>query len=909
MTILGDIDVNVTRSNRRKSSLIIESDDEYNSDDYDTALGIKPRKNKSSICIADSDDGGYLSPLEDADEKKKRKHISAKKILPTGLKTKTPNLKPRKRRRSSARFLHLSERFAQDGQDEITETSESQEERQEKLGEMYRQAIRLNAANKINAGNSWGLNLIDNIDKFLGDDEDEDSSTMLQNKDKIKYANLGDRNDSEKEKRVNFTKASCTLDASVKIYSFRVDDVHLTSYKVLANLNRSDGGNKGDNDTNNSENSVGDEHSKKRQSSYGGNQSNSTQNNVNTIEGNPANLNISKLGAAYDIDPLFHKMSQKFDEGGAKGLLLVNLGVASDGCRIVLDSKEDSVADSSDILAPNSENDEDEKMEVSVDDNSAREDGLIEISSLRLKLQELLLYSPIDSVQLVPQLSDLRAKYAELEADGFIGIDDVTGSKSKRYANDEADEKAAEEVIHREAIERSRVSMGILNETANNASSLSYNLADLTEEDNGMTEEDNGITEEDNGNIFSPDDDDYGGGDDYEDQNENQVFDDFAAMDDNVERYSSSSFANANLSHDEFPTSFSKEGSSAINLLDSICSGEALNRQCSEYDYFNAAALEKLTSGNQWAGSAHWKKSERLSKKVIGVTNETPKDNKRKTKKNIIERTHIDLTSSCHECLHSLVKKAKAKSGRSTKTDQFRLSVALKQKYGKERNILPLDAGISVKQLSTLFMRPKACLTQPYNASDLPRKNVGFAGIDTYSGSSFNDGVDDSHDDCPGFQISEDSNDGNFVDNDDFVVKDLDDIRKVDKVKVAHATVAKKVDVRRLKKDLWTEVESKIAPVSQANGQHTNIASPEDNENKNESKQRNELVEGDSVLSFQDTVQKLTGFQKQEDVSLPFYFICMLHLANEKQLRLENNVDGLNDFVIFRDDDTDLDCQ
>ena len=37
------------------------------------------------------------------------------------------------------------------------------------------------------------------------------------------------------EPRVIFTKASCTLDASVKIYSYRVDDVHLTSYKVLAN--------------------------------------------------------------------------------------------------------------------------------------------------------------------------------------------------------------------------------------------------------------------------------------------------------------------------------------------------------------------------------------------------------------------------------------------------------------------------------------------------------------------------------------------------------------------------------------------------------------------------------------------------------------------------------------------------
>jgi len=40
--------------------------------------------------------------------------------------------------------------------------------------------------------------------------------------------------------RINFTKASCTLDASVKIYSYRVDDVHLSSYRVLANLNRTD---------------------------------------------------------------------------------------------------------------------------------------------------------------------------------------------------------------------------------------------------------------------------------------------------------------------------------------------------------------------------------------------------------------------------------------------------------------------------------------------------------------------------------------------------------------------------------------------------------------------------------------------------------------------------------------------
>jgi condensin complex subunit 2 len=36
--------------------------------------------------------------------------------------------------------------------------------------------------------------------------------------------------------------------------------------------------------------------------------------------------------------------------------------------------------------------------------------------------------------------------------------------------------------------------------------------------------------------------------------------------------------------------------------------------------------------------------------------------------------------------------------------------------------------------------------------------------------------------------------------------------------------------------------------------------------------------------------------QTQTDVTLPFYFICVLHLANEKGLALESM--GLEDFVI-----------
>jgi condensin complex subunit 2 len=35
-------------------------------------------------------------------------------------------------------------------------------------------------------------------------------------------------------------------------------------------------------------------------------------------------------------------------------------------------------------------------------------------------------------------------------------------------------------------------------------------------------------------------------------------------------------------------------------------------------------------------------------------------------------------------------------------------------------------------------------------------------------------------------------------------------------------------------------------------------------------------------MSFQDLVCDINSEQKQKDVSLPFYFLCLLHLANEK---------------------------
>ena len=124
----------------------------------------------------------------------------------------------RRRRRSSVRFLKLSQITDENEDDADADADDDDDDEEnapesEQLGELYKRAIRMNAENRINAGNSWNLKLIENMDKLTSHENGE---------------------------TVNFTKASCTLDASVKIYSYRVDDVHLTSYKVLANLNRND---------------------------------------------------------------------------------------------------------------------------------------------------------------------------------------------------------------------------------------------------------------------------------------------------------------------------------------------------------------------------------------------------------------------------------------------------------------------------------------------------------------------------------------------------------------------------------------------------------------------------------------------------------------------------------------------
>lgn len=131
--------------------------------------------------------------------------------------------------------------------------------------------------------------------------------------------------------------------------------------------------------------------------------------------------------------------------------------------------------------------------------------------------------------------------------------------------------------------------------------------------------------------------------------------------------------------------------------------------------------------------------------------------------------------------------------------------------------LLPPDANVDMSQLTRLFSRPNAVVRKRNGNDDEPMgKTVGFHDVDNNVL-----GFDDDDDDDGGF---DDGNDGGFAfaydddeasrgDEADYNIE-FDEVRKVEKINITYATVAKKVDVRRLKQDLWAELEEKTAWVA-----------------------------------------------------------------------------------------------
>lgn len=564
---------------------------------------------------------------------------------------------------------------------------------------------------------------------------------------------------------------------------------------------------------------------------------------------------MNKLDSAFDIDPLFHKMSKNFDEGGAKGLLLVNLGLGPN-CNIVFDSSGDEVA-GDDSESPKND------------------DGDIELIVMEHLTSKLL--DPEDvltELPLVPQLANLRAQLEDLALEGFLDdgalVDTPSNGKARgasanagrRYAANDEEEDEADVTIHQEVAERSlRLSTGYEGRFSVNASGF------------GETPSQPGSSAmealPDDGVRYAPDD--FGGGDDDCDDYGGTalVFDDVEVAD-GVPPIPSPRVDHRDKSV-ELPF-LASSSQATSHLLDKISSSSHV-LATSDYEFLSA----RMMQDNAWAGAAFWKRKEKRKAKATAVdaTVEKPAPKKRASRKK--QQTKGFVFDVVPDLSDILVK---------PKKQLLQWSRAVINKHSKEDNLLPLDAGFGVEKLSQLFLRPDMTMLSTSN-SDLRRSNkaVDFdPAVETWA-SHGDDSFGGGDDDGPGYDFGDDNGDGAGFEEDDagFVVPELKGVRKVEKVHVGYATVAKKVDVKRLKKDLWDELES-------------HFVSSGDLESQSDDQP---VLDSAQFASFQTVVHDLESSKSQPDASLPFYFICMLHLANEKGLRLESK--GLGDFDIYPD--------
>lgn len=113
-------------------------------------------------------------------------------------------------------------------------------------------------------------------------------------------------------------------------------------------------------------------------------------------------------------------------------------------------------------------------------------------------------------------------------------------------------------------------------------------------------------------------------------------------------------------------------------------------------------------------------------------------------------------------------------------------------------------------------------------------------------------------------------------------------LRKVKPAYVNYAKTAKKVDVKKLKDNLWREMT-----VGAAAAPEDDVIMPEDDARVVGEQRFTKIMRG---------LERVYPEKKMRDISVPFCFICLLHLANEKNLKIENAGDeSMRELIVVQD--------
>lgn len=299
------------------------------------------------------------------------------------------------------------------------------------------------------------------------------------------------------------------------------------------------------------------------------------------------------------------------------------------------------------------------------------------------------------------------------------------------------------------------------------------------------------------------------------------------------------------------------------------------------FEYFDSGF------GKAWAGAEHWK-LKRVTRRAV-VDPEVARE-KRAAKVKFTISFDADSKPSRRELLATSAASTYLPKQRSGKK-------ATSASRRRDEFLLPDDMHFSSRQLLRLFLKPKFALRTRRVASN----NAAGEIDETFWAQAAQDreaGEDDvgGEADMP-FESQFFHDDDDFVDAalDDADAEDADDLRletqgqelkRARPENVHYAKKAKRVDVKRLKDDIWSDLRAGLkleAPEFEAESERrvSEVVPPPDAEGADGA---------DEPATFDRVITSLRASyprDKMSEISTSFCFICLLHLANEEGLKIE----------------------
>lgn len=615
------------------------------------------------------------------------------------------------------------------------------------LTDHYANCMKLSAENKITVKNAFGLHLIDYMAELL---KKNDGST-------------------------NFQMASCTLDASAKIYAYRVDCVHADVYKMAGGLSLAEEPKKtAEADDAEMPDDVQKTVRKKKKTKKSA-----------TVETNVKALNINKLELGFQADALFLKMSKAFEEGGINGLLL-NICGKNDSSELLLDASATYWCG----------NDQREFSQLSIPKDAMG--PLYQIKS-------------DEKFELCPSISN----FSFINKDSFM--DDEDNDDARKKTNHTFDIN-----VDPEPVEVDRCDDDVF--VGDNA---------------GFDAGDDEIAMD----VFEPDE--------------------LTAADINAVPVNCAARRNESIA--------------AVRLESVADLTNVLAEEPTEYSYFDHNLL------TAWAGPNHWRlRPFSKSKASFMPQAEVPH---KKTKKLTIS-VNFELVDEVKKLLSSFCKSGK-------------LAKKTLQQWDPDKTTLPDDLFYDPKKLNSLS---HIQVFVSYTSKSQPE-------VSSHVGEYDYDNANDRENYCPDIPCSQDDDEqldtfpalsqsfgspirpsgpeaeATAENAEAYTGSNLvEQPQKVEKVQIAYAKIAKKIDVKRLKAAMWDILVHRDAE----NKENVDLNEPPPTTMK-------------EPMTFSDMYAKLPGrvsTQIAKSLSVPVAFVCFLYLANEKSLYLGEN--DLNDFTIMQ---------